>query len=93
MVLALDFEPWEKSDPARSGQARHPARDGQEPHAGDNFVGELPDEGINLEKLERELLEKAYAKSDYNQSKTARFLGITRNTLLYRFEKYGIEKR
>jgi two-component system NtrC family response regulator len=61
-------------------------------HGGD-FIVELPDEGINLEKLERELLEKAYAKSGYNQSKTARFLGITRNTLLYRFEKYGIEKK
>lgn len=60
---------------------------------GGNALIELPDEGINLENVERELIERAYAKCDYNQSKAARFLGITRNTLLYRFEKYGIEKR
>ncbi|MBE9535693.1 MAG: sigma-54-dependent Fis family transcriptional regulator [Proteobacteria bacterium] len=60
---------------------------------GGSSIVSLPDEGINLESLEKELIEKAYAKCKYNQSKAARFLGITRNTLLYRFEKYGIEKR
>lgn len=61
--------------------------------SGASAVIELPDEGINMENLEKELIEKAYAKCKHNQSKTARFLGITRNTLLYRFEKYGIEKK
>ena len=28
VALALDFEPQEKPDPTRSGQARYPARDG-----------------------------------------------------------------
>ena len=53
---------------------------------------ELPDEGISLEDLEKELILKAYDKCEQNQSKTARFLGITRNTLLYRMDKFGIEK-
>jgi two-component system NtrC family response regulator len=53
---------------------------------------ELPEEGISLENLEKELILKAYDKCDQNQSKTARFLGITRNTLLYRMDKFGIEK-
>ncbi len=45
-VLALDFEPREKSDPTRSGQARYQARDSQEPHAGDDlFAGEFEPQG------------------------------------------------
>ncbi len=53
---------------------------------------ELPEDGISLENLEKELIVKAYDKCDQNQSKTARFLGITRNTLLYRMDKFGIDK-
>lgn len=53
---------------------------------------ELPEDGISLENLEKELILKAYEKCEQNQSKTARFLGITRNTLLYRMDKFGIEK-
>ncbi len=46
LVLALDFEPWEKSDPTRSAQARYPARDGQAPHTGDDLVaGEFESQG------------------------------------------------
>lgn len=55
-------------------------------------IMELPDEGISLENLEKELILKAYDKCEQNQSKTARFLGITRNTLLYRMDKFGIDK-
>ena len=53
---------------------------------------ELPEDGISLENLEKELIVKAYDKCDQNQSKTARYLGITRNTLLYRMDKFGIDK-
>ena len=55
-------------------------------------IMELPEEGINLENLEKELILKAYDKCEQNQSKTARFLGITRNTLLYRMDKFAIDK-
>lgn len=55
-------------------------------------IMELPEEGINLENLEKELILKAYDKCEQNQSKTARFLGITRNTLLYRMAKFAIDK-
>lgn len=54
---------------------------------------ELPEEGICLDDLEKELIEKAFEKCCGNQSKTARYLGVTRNTLLYRFEKFGIDKQ
>ncbi len=51
---------------------------------------EIPDEGINLEDVEKELLLKALEKAEWNQSKAARYLDITRKTLLYRMEKYGL---
>lgn len=58
----------------------------------EKYVLELPEKGMSLDKLEKELIEKAYEKCRKNQSKTAKYLEITRNTLLYRMEKYGIKK-
>lgn len=54
-------------------------------------VIELPDEGIVLEDLEKDVITRALEKNNFNQSRTARFLGITRNTLLYRMEKFGLK--
>ncbi|HSC26421.1 MAG TPA: sigma-54 dependent transcriptional regulator [Vicinamibacterales bacterium] len=53
---------------------------------------ELPDEGISLEKVERELLVAALDKHDWNQTRAAAYLDITRSTLLYRMQKYGLER-
>jgi two-component system NtrC family response regulator len=53
---------------------------------------ELPDEGISLEKVERELLLTALEKHDWNQTRAAAYLDITRSTLLYRMQKYGLER-
>jgi two-component system NtrC family response regulator len=53
---------------------------------------EIPEEGINLEEVEKELLRAALEKAGGNQSQAARLLGISRQTLLYRLEKYGIAK-
>lgn len=50
----------------------------------------FPEEGINLENVERELIIKALGMSGYNQSKTAGLLGITRSALIYRMQKYNI---
>jgi DNA-binding NtrC family response regulator len=55
------------------------------------LLGELPEEGVDLEQLEKELIRRALDKCGGNQSRTARYLGITRNTLLYRLEKYGLK--
>ena len=62
------------------------------PHMIGKVLMELPDEGINLEDIEKELILKAYEKCEQNQSRTARYLGITRNTFLYRMDKFGIDK-
>jgi len=54
------------------------------------FLGPLPEGGIDLEAVEKEILRRALEYCQGNQSRTARFLGITRNTLLYRLEKFGL---
>jgi two-component system NtrC family response regulator len=51
---------------------------------------DIPDEGISLEEVEKELLLKALEKCAWNQSKAARFLNITRKTLKYWMEKYSL---
>ncbi len=50
----------------------------------------LPPEGINLDELEKKLIIEALRRSNYNVSKAARLLGLTRPTLRYRIEKYRI---
>lgn len=50
----------------------------------------FPAEGIDLENVERSLLVKALQISNYNQSKAAKLLNITRSALIYRMQKYEI---
>jgi len=47
--------------------------------------------GFSLEELEKHLIIKALEKHNYNQTKAAKYLGISRPTLLYRLQKYGIK--
>jgi len=53
---------------------------------------DLPPQGISLEAIEKELILKALHKCDWNQTHAARYLDISRKTLLYRIEKHGIDK-
>ncbi len=55
-----------------------------------NIILNLPDEGISLEELEKSLIVKALERHKGNQTRAAEYLGITRPTLIYRMEKYGI---
>jgi len=50
----------------------------------------LPDEGLDLAELERDLVLQALARTDDNQSAAARLLGIGRYALRYRMEKIGL---
>ncbi len=54
------------------------------------IIKNLPPEGISLEEVEKELINKALQMHDGNQSKAAHFLGISRQTLLYRMKKYNL---
>lgn len=51
---------------------------------------ELPENGISLEGVERELLLRALGKFKGNQTQAARYLDISRRTLIYRMEKHGL---
>jgi two-component system NtrC family response regulator len=50
----------------------------------------LPPEGIELEEVEQDLIRQALAMTRGNKARAARLLGLSRPTLLYRLEKYGI---
>jgi len=51
---------------------------------------ELPDEGIDFEELEKDLLAKALAKSGGMATRAAKLLGMNYKAFLYRLEKHGI---
>jgi transcriptional regulator with PAS, ATPase and Fis domain len=51
---------------------------------------ELPERGINLEQVEIDLIRQALERTNGNRSRSAKLLGISRDTLLYRMQKYGI---
>jgi len=55
-----------------------------------NVRVDLPAGGISLEDVEKDILTKALEKHDWNQTHAAKYLNITRKTLIYRMEKYGI---
>jgi DNA-binding NtrC family response regulator len=50
----------------------------------------LPPEGIQFSRLEREVLREALALNHGNVTRAARYLGITRQTLMYRMKKHGL---
>ena len=51
---------------------------------------EIPDEGISLEELEKELIVNALDKANGNLSRAARLLKISRGKLRYRLERMDI---
>lgn len=57
------------------------------PQVGNPF--RLPEGGVDLEWLERDLLAQALARTGNNKSQAARLLGISRDALNYRLKKGG----
>ncbi len=53
----------------------------------------LPPEGVALEKLEKKLIEEALIRFSGNQTKAARCLGMSRDTIRYRMKKFGLKSR
>jgi DNA-binding NtrC family response regulator len=51
----------------------------------------LPASGLNLEELNKDLIVQALELSGGNRTHAARLLGMSRPTLIYRLEKYGIK--
>jgi two-component system response regulator AtoC len=57
---------------------------------GDNV--ELPAAGIDLEQLERSLVVQALERTGWNQTRAATLLGLNRDQIRYRIEKFQLEK-
>src|SRR5215813_11022839 len=57
-----------------------------------NVLIQLPDDGIDLEEVEREILRQALEKHAGNQTRAAQYLNITRSALIYRMQKYGLQQ-
>jgi DNA-binding NtrC family response regulator len=53
----------------------------------------LPPDGVNLVQVERDLVAKALEKTNWNVTQAARLLGISRDTLRYRIDKYQLARR
>ncbi len=50
----------------------------------------IPNEGLNLDNLEKELIQEALKKANGNKTSAAKLLGLTRDTLRYRLEKHNL---
>ena len=53
----------------------------------------LPPEGVNLEEVERQLLVQALERAGGNQTQAAQLLGINRDQVRYRIEKFGLVRQ
>jgi DNA-binding NtrC family response regulator len=51
----------------------------------------LPPEGVNLDEVERQLLQQALERAGGNQTQAAQLLGINRDQVRYRVEKFGLK--
>ncbi|GAB3385224.1 sigma-54-dependent transcriptional regulator [Azotobacter armeniacus] len=76
--LALCPELMEGGDPRQA-----PVRD---------IDAALSGEGLNLPEVERDLVLRTLDRTDWNVTKSARLLGLTRDMLRYRIEKLGLAR-
>jgi len=53
---------------------------------------ELPPNGIDLDQLERSLVVQALERSGWNQTRAATLLGLNRDQIRYRIEKFKLER-
>lgn len=76
--------------PGKMIQATELDKDMQPEVAASRHVFTLPPTGIQLAQVELDLIEQALEMAVGNRSKAARLLGISRDTLLYRMQKYDL---
>jgi DNA-binding NtrC family response regulator len=62
------------------------------PSQADTFQLELPESGLSLEGVEKEIILRALQKFNWNQTHAAQYLDISRKTLIYRMEKFGLSR-
>ena len=61
-------------------------------HSLDSYCMSVPPTGVSVPEVERDLVVKMLDKTDWNVTKSARLLGLTRDMLRYRIEKLGLER-
>lgn len=59
--------------------------------SGRNVRITLPKEGVSLEHLEREIIRAALEATSGNVTRAAKFLSISRQTMMYRMKKHGLD--
>jgi len=52
----------------------------------------LPPEGVRFEALEQDLVRQALERAQGNQTRAAALLGMNRDQIRYRIEKFGLKK-
>lgn len=58
----------------------------------DGRVVQLPPDGLPLLAVERDLIQQALGRAGGNITRAAKLLGLSRDTLRYRIEKYGLHR-
>jgi DNA-binding NtrC family response regulator len=53
----------------------------------------LPAEGVSLDEVERQLLVQALERANGNQTQAGQLLGINRDQVRYRIEKFGLASK
>jgi DNA-binding NtrC family response regulator len=61
---------------------------GSEPSGSARII--LPEEGLSLEELEKDLIRQALERTGANQTKAAKLLGISYDTLRYQMKKFAL---
>ena len=56
-----------------------------------NWTIDLPETGVDLESLERDVVRQALERHNWNQTAASKYLNITRSMLITRMQKYSLE--
>jgi DNA-binding NtrC family response regulator len=63
------------------------------PHLSGDWLALPLDGSMALEEMDRHIIQAALERNDHNTMAAARSLGTTRETLRYRIQKYGLNKK
>lgn len=92
MILdELEFHPVAAAQPAHVARAQA-AAEAPAPAKEDGASVALPPGGLRLEDVERDLVVQALKRSGGNQQKAAQSLGLSRDALRRRMEKFGLKE-